>query len=406
MIRFAYQKGRNEPVLPPFRRQLSDTLASRMREPRRFIQVVEGPRQTGKTTAVRQALASLEIPSKLVRASQDIPASRDWLHREWDEARTEAANGPFILAIDEIQLVSQWSSTVKQLWDADTDDGKDLRIILTGSSSLLLQHGLRETLTGRFEVLPCQQWELAECEEAFGFTLDDFLFFGGYPGAAPLRSDEGRWLAYMRDSIIAPSVLRDVIALDRITKPALMEALFALGCAYSGQEVSYRKLLGQLDDAGNATTIAHYLTLLGDAGLLSGLQKYTGKQLKSRASSPRLIAHDTSLMTATYGPKRALLLSDPALRGHLVESAVGAYLLKRAAADHFKVHWWRDGAKEVDFVLESGAALTAIEVKSGRIKGLGGLDAFHQRNPEAQSIIVGSDAAPLDAFLRGEVPLF
>lgn len=394
-----------EAVLPRYKRDIAKTLERRLEE-RRFIQVVVGPRQTGKTTAVRQALASMRVPSRLVRASQDIPASRDWLRREWDAARHEAHRKPFILAIDEIQLVSQWSSVVKELWDADADSGIDLRIVLTGSSSLLLQHGLREALTGRFELLPCQQWSYRECEEAFGFSLDDYLFFGGYPGAAPLSDDRFRWLDYMQDSIIAPSVLRDVIALDKVMKPALMEALFSLGCAYSGQEVSYRKLMGQLDDAGNATTVAHYLMLLGDAGLLSGLQKYTGKPLKSRASSPRLIVHDTSLMTVSSGPQREALLTDPALRGHLVESAVGAYLVKRAVADHFEVFWWRDGAKEVDFVLQSGNALTAIEVKSGRVKRLGGLDAFHANHSTAKSIIVGSNDAPLEAFLRGEIPLF
>ena len=393
-------------MLPSYRRNQVETLIQRMQEPRRFMQVVVGPRQTGKTTAVRQALSSVDIPSKLVRASQDILASRDWLRREWDEARRLAKGKTYILAIDEIQLISQWSSVAKELWDADTDSGLDLRIILTGSSSLLLQHGLREALTGRFELIPCQQWELSECAEAFGFSLDDYLFFGGYPGAAVFRSDTNRWLDYMQNSIIAPSVLRDVVALDRITKPALMEALFTLGCTYSGQEISYRKIMGQLDDAGNATTIAHYLTLLGEAGLLSGLQKYTGKQLKSRASSPRLVVHDTSLMTASYGPQRESLLTDPSMRGHLVESAVGAYLVKRAVSEHFKVFWWRDGNKEVDFVLQSGKALTAIEVKSGKIKGLGGLDAFHKENPDSKSLIVGSDDAPLDAFLRGEVELF
>ena len=142
-------------MLPAFRRSIVDTLESRMREPRKFIQVVVGPRQTGKTTAVRQALEALDIPSSLARASQDIPASREWLRRQWDEARQAAGHDPYILAIDEIQLVSQWSSVVKELWDEDADSGIDLRVILTGSSSLLLQHGLREGLTGRFEVIPC-----------------------------------------------------------------------------------------------------------------------------------------------------------------------------------------------------------------------------------------------------------
>ncbi len=228
----------------------------------------------------------------------------------------------------------------------------------------------------------------------------------GYPGAASLKGDKERWLDYMQGSIIAPSVLKDVVALDRVTKPALMEALFALGSAYSAQEVSYRKLMGQLDDAGNATTIAHYLSLLSDAGLLTGLQKYSEKLMKTRASSPRLITHDTSLMVASYGRRRDLLLKEPDLRGHLVESAVGAYLLKRASEEHFEVFWWREGTREVDFVVQDGTARTAIEVKGGRVKRLGGLDAFAKEFPGSHGLVVGSSAAPLESFLRGEVPLF
>lgn len=390
----------------PFRRSIVQTITERIAEPRRYMQVIVGPRQTGKTTATRQALDSLDIPSRFARASQDIPASQDWLRREWNEARRLAQRASAVLVIDEIQMVTQWSAVVKALWDEDTDNGIDLAVVLTGSSSLLLQRGLREALTGRFEVIPCLQWDYAECREAFGFTLDDYLYFGGYPGAAPLKSDKGRWLDYLQNSIIAPSVFKDVIALDRVTKPALMEALFTLGSAYSGQEISYRKLLGQLDDAGNATTIAHYLSLLSDAGLLSGLQKYTEKLLKTRASSPRLIAHDTSLMVASYGRYREFLLTDPDRRGHLVESAVGAYLLKRAFKEHFDVCWWREGAKEVDFVIQDGLARTAIEVKSGKIKGIGGLDAFTKLYPDTRTLVVGSSEAPLEAFLLGEIPLF
>lgn len=303
-------------------------------------------------------------------------------------------------------MVSQWSAVVKSLWDEDTDNETALIVVLTGSSSLLLQKGLREALTGRFEIIPCLQWDYLECAQAFGFTLDDYLYFGGYPGAAPLKSDKNRWLDYLQNSIIAPSVYKDVISLDRVTKPALMEALFTLGSAYSGQEISYRKLLGQLDDAGNATTIAHYLSLLSEAGLLSGLQKYTEKLLKTRASSPRLIAHDTSLMVASYGRYRDYLLTDPDRRGHLVESAVGGYLLKRAFKEHFNVCWWREGTEEVDFVIHDGAARTAIEVKSGRVKGIGGLDAFAKRYPGTHTLVVGSHEAPLEDFLLGAVPLF
>ena len=390
-----------------YQRALVTTLNQRMQEPRRFMQVVVGPRQTGKTTAVRQAVAGLTCPVHFARASQDIPSLKAWLRREWAEGRALAkSEGEAVLVIDEVQLVDQWSAVVKALWDEDTDNELVLKVILTGSSSLLLQKGLREALTGRFELLPCYQWDLDEMEEAFGFSLNEYLYYGGYPGAAPFVKEEERWLDYMQNSIIVPSVLRDVISLDRITKPALMEALFTLGCSYSGQEISYRKLMGQLDDAGNATTIAHYLQLLSDAGLLAGIQKYTEKQLTTRASSPRLITFDSGLMTANYGRYRSFLLTDPDRKGHLVETAVGAYLLRRSKREHFDVCWWREGKEEVDFVITDAYVVTAIEVKSGKVKCLGGLDSFSEAFPVTKTLVVGSERAPLDAFLRGEIALF
>jgi len=397
-------------MLPTYRRGLVETLRKRVMEPRRFIQAVVGPRQTGKTTSVRQLMELVNRPTHFARAAQSNPQSQDWLRREWEEGRRLAdmnrANGGALLIIDEIQMVSQWSSVVKPLWDEDTDNDTELHVIVTGSSALLLTKGLRESLTGRFELLFCEQWDLKECQQAFDYSLDDYLFYGGYPGAVQIRDDMERWIFYMENTIIAPSVMRDTVALDKVNKPAVMEALFSLGAAYSGQEVSYRKLLGQLDDAGNATTIAHYLDLLSKAGLLSGLQKYTGNLIRTRASSPRLIAHDTSLMVVSYGQSRSLLLTDPDRRGHLVESAVGAYLIRRSHREGFDVFWWRDGHNEVDFVLQSGFDITAIEVKSGRVKRTFGLDAFHAAHPGARSIVVGSTASPLERFLLGEVPLF
>jgi len=409
-------------MLPEYERALVAVLKQRVAEPRRYMQVVVGPRQTGKTTILRQLVAKLDTPVHFVRASQDIVQSQDWLRREWEEARrllrktatlfkeedsrTEKQLPSVLLIIDEIQMVSQWSSVVKALWDEDTDADRNIQVIITGSSSLLLTKGLHEALTGRFELHFCEQWDITECEAAFGYSLDEYLFFGGYPGSAPLIDNKQRWLEYVQNSIIAPSIAKDVIALQNIHKPAVMQALFTLGAAYSGKEVSYRKLLGQLDDAGNATTIAGYLDLLSKAGLMSGLQKYSKQLLKIRASSPRLIVHDTSLMVASYGQYRDFLLTDPERRGHLVESAVGAYLIKRAKREGFEVFWWRDGAAEVDFVIQSGRDCTAIEVKSGRIKDRRGLDTFVARHACTHSLIIGTNNTSLDAFLRGEVSLF
>lgn len=388
-------------------RPLVSTLAARMREPRRFIQMLVGPRQTGKSTAVRQALSQVEIPRHVALASLDS-SSRDWLRAQWLQARNliTPESPSALLVVDEVQLVSQWSSVVKELWDEDAWSGIDLRVVLTGSSSILLQRGLAEGLTGRFEMIRSTHWEFTECRDAFGFSLDDFLLFGGYPGGAALKDDEQRWLSYLNEAVIEPSIVKDVIALEEVRKPTLMRKLFHLGAPYSGQELSYRKILGQLDDAGNATTIAHYLDLLDGAGLLCGLQKYDAKLIREKASSPRLMVYDTALMTATYGRYRDYLLTDPERKGHLVESAVGAFLLAQSKKQNFEMHWWREGANEVDFVLAQGESVTAIEVKSGRVKSLKGLAAFVNQIPQARTLIVGSSSCPLEPFLRGEVPLF
>ena len=389
------------------RRPVVSTLVSRMNETRRYIQMLIGPRQTGKSTAIRQALEQVDLPRHIALASIDS-SSRDWLRAQWVQARNLVTpdSPSALLVIDEVQLVDQWSAAVKELWDEDAWSGIDLRVMLSGSSSPLMQKGLTEGLTGRFEVIRSTHWSFAECREAFGYTLDEFLHFGGYPGSAPLRQDQQRWLAYMNDSVIDPSIAKDVIALDAVRKPALMRKLFQIGAPYSGQELSYRKILGQMDDAGNTTTIAHYLDLLGSAGLLRGLQKYDPKLIREKASSPRLMVYDTSLMTATYGPYRDFLLTDPERKGHLVESAVGAYLLAQANERRFDVHWWREGTSEVDFVISQAGESVAVEVKSGRVKSLKGLAAFVNRFPEARTLVVGSAECPLERFLSGEVPLF
>lgn len=241
-----------------------------------------------------------------------------------------------------------------------------------------------------------------------GFTLDDFLFFGGFPGAARLAGDEGRWRAYMRDSIIEPTISTDVLEQEDVRKPALMRALFELDARFSAQELSYNKMLGQLQDAGNTTTLAHYLTLLDKANVLKALEKYHPKALERKKTSPRLMVYDTGLMTAVAGRPKELLLGDSELRGHLVESAVGARLLALAPALGFDVQWWRERDDEVDFVLSGGGKLAAVEVKSGRTKSQGGMAAFLKRYPEAMRIVVGGEAAgacALEDFLLGKVEL-
>ena len=389
-----------------FSRILASRLVERLSEPRRFIQIVAGPRQTGKTTAVVQALEKLNFARRFVSADDPNLVSAEWLRNEWEQARSLAKAGEAILVIDEIQKIGKWSSIVKMLWDEDSRMSVPLKVLLTGSSSLLLQKGLDESLMGRFEILHSPHWSYTECKEAFGYSLDDFLFFGGYPGAAPLIKDENRWARYMGISIVEPTISQDILLMEEIRKPALLRSLFMLGSGYSAQELSFTKILGQLQDAGNTVTLAHYLDFLGKAGMLTGLQNYSGNQIRARKSSPKFMVYDTSLMTYAEGTNRRRLLDNPADRGRLVESAVGAYLLAKGSEEGFEVYWWRERNNEVDFVIRKGSHLTAIEVKSGRVKNAGGGVVFKRLYPEAVFLVVGSAHLSLDDFLSGKVELF
>ncbi|MDR0381904.1 MAG: ATP-binding protein [Oscillospiraceae bacterium] len=389
-----------------FARNLVAQLAGRLSEPRRFIQIITGPRQTGKTTAVVQVLEQLDAPRRFASADDVTLVSTEWLRNEWEQARSLAHRGGAVLVVDEIQKVPNWSSIVKLLWDEDTRNKTALKVVLTGSSSLLLQKGLAESLLGRFEVLFSPHWNFAECREAFGYSLDDFLFFGGYPGAAALVRDENRWARYIGQSIVEPTISQDILMMEEVRKPALLRSLFALGASYSAQELSFTKLLGQLQDAGNTVTLAHYLDLLDKANILTGLQNYSGSQIRSRKSSPRFMVYDTSLLTYADGTNRRHLLDNSTARGRLVESAVGAYLLARGKEEGFEVCWWRERDKEVDFVIKKRNRLTAIDVKSGRIKHSGGSLTFKKSYPEALSLTIGSADCKLEAFLTGDVPLF
>lgn len=390
-----------------YERSFVTTLSDRLRESRRFIQVVIGPRQTGKSTGVSQALGKLSAP--VVEYAFDRPRDRRSAKLEeiWGQAREMLGSSPeVILSLDEIQKVPDWSSTVKFLWDEDTRRGNNIKVVATGSSALTLRGGMAESLKGRFEEIASTQWTLAECRDAFGYSLDDFLFFGGYPGAAALKDEPDRWFAYMHDSIIEPTITQDVLEMETVKKPALLRALFEIGAMYSAREISYRKLLGQLDDRGNTEVISHYLDLLSHAGLLSGLRKYDEKPLRSKSSSPRLLVHDTSLMTAASEEDAEALFANPAQKGHLIETAAGAYLLERSRQERFSVRWWRDRNDEVDFVITKGRKRTAIEVKGGHTRRTKGLGAFVEKYPGTYVLIVGAESCPLEEFLLGNISLF
>ena len=413
-----------------FQRPQVDTLVERLAEPPRHIIALFGPRQTGKTTIARQALAQTDLPSRYLAIDEPDPADppflydetavtfpatsqreRDtqWLVRQWEAARTEAERFPrgAVLVLDEVQKIPDWSETVKGLWDADRLRDCPLRVVILGSAPLLMQSGLSESLAGRFETIRVSHWSFAEMSAAFDFDLPKYLYFGAYPGAAPLVRDPDRWRGYILGALVEPNIERDLLAMIRVDKPALLKRLFELGADCSGQILSYTKMLGQLHDAGNTTTLARYLDLLAKVGLLAGLQKYSGSPVARRGSIPKLNVLNTALMTAGSDYSFDEARADRTYWGRIVESAVGAHLFNSAGSD-IRLYYWRERSHEVDFVLKRGRRVVAVEVKSGEERRpergrrpLRGMQEFQRRFGSCRRLLVGVDGVPLNEFLTG-----
>lgn len=394
-----------------YTRKQYHTLKERIEEPRRFIQVLAGPRQVGKSTLVEQVLKSLTIPHSIEVADAVEPNDNDWIRRVWESARTTMTlrgEAEYLLVIDEIQKIDNWSEVVKREWDVDARKGRNLKVVLLGSSRLLLKKGLTESLAGRFELIRLGHWSYQEMHDAFGVTLDEYIYFGGYPGAVHLISDEKRWRKYIKDSLVTPAIEKDVLMTSNIYKPALMKQLFELGCGYSAEILSLTKLMGQLQDAGNVTTLASYLEILNQCALLTGLQKFANDDARKRASIPKYQVYNNALMTAYKGRSFINDRTDPMLWGRWVESAVGTHLLGIAEEEDYQVYYWRDTAKnrqdmEVDFIIVNDGEVTAIEVKSGRRGMNSGLPAFVEAFHPKKSFVVGSGGVSLEDFLKSDI---
>ena len=384
------------------RSQCQDFIA-RLQEPRRTIQVVAGPRQVGKTTMVKQALQQLSIPSRFFNADGVDEDSKEWISACWEEVRSQKAfnhSDEMIVAFDEIHKINNWSEQVKREWDADTFHDVNIKVVLLGSSRLLLKKGLTESLAGRFEMIPMGHWSYAEMHEAFGLDINQYIYFGGYPGSAPYVSNESRWRKYMREAIIAPAIEKDVLLTTFIYKPALMHQLFRLGCAYSGELLSYNKMLGMLQDSGNATTLVNYLEVLGESKLLIGLPKYVIDASRKYRTIPKLQVYNNGLLTAlSDGLSYEKVRTDPKLWGRWVESAVGCYLLDKVDELDGALYYWRENNEEVDFIVRRGEKLLAIEVKSDNT----GLGTFLQHYHPQHSLVVGGNAMPLEDLFQGDI---
>lgn len=385
------------------KRSVLEQFKPRINEQRNFIQVVVGPRQVGKTTMILQLLDETTLPNLFESADAVLNSNSEWILQVWESARLKMKvqqATEFLLVIDEIQKIDNWSEVVKQQWDRDTREKTNIKVILLGSSRLLIQKGLTESLAGRFELTQLGHWTFAEMENAFGWSLEEYIYFGGYPGAASLIKDEERWRNYVKDSLIETSISKDILMLTRVDKPALLKRLFELGALYSGQILSFTKLMGQLQDAGNTTTLSHYLKLLSDAGLLGGIEKYAGNVIHKRSSSPKFQVYNNALLTTLENKTFSETVVNANEWGRLVESAIGSHLINNSISEHFELYYWRENNNEIDFVIEKNGKIIGIEVKSGRKAGNKGMSVFAKNYKPYKVLLVGTGGIGIADFLK------
>lgn len=385
-----------------YKRAEYQTIKARLEEPRKFIQMLMGARQIGKSTVVKQVLQDLNVPYQLFSAD-NVPATNSaWISNCWAAVRSlkEARKlDSIVLVIDEIQKISNWSEVVKKEWDEDTFYDRNIKVLLLGSSRVLLERGLSESLAGRFEEIRMGHWSYREMKACFGFSLEQYLFYGGYPGAASLIGDDDRFQQYIQSAIIEATINKDILMDTPISKPALLRQTFELGAAYSGNLLSLNKMLGTLQDAGNTSTLAGYINLLDESGLLCGIQKFSNDTARRKASIPKFQVYNNALKTV-YTPltfEQAIL--DRKVWGHIFESGIGAYLVSQAFIHRFEIFYWRERNDEVDFILRKKGSVVAIEVKSNAEKKTEGLEKFKQLFHPHTAFIVGDGGISAEDFL-------
>lgn len=383
-----------------FERSLVRTVTKALLKRLPVFQVITGPRQVGKTTISQQVIQALPFPSVYASADSPLPPGPEWIDSQWRLAVMEAKKSrkPVVLVLDEVQKATGWSGALKQHWDHARINDQDIRLLVLGSSALLIQEGLSESLAGRFFLNRCMHWSYQECSAAFGWDLQTWIYFGGYPGASVFSDEEQKWKRYVADSLIETVLARDVLQMQRVAKPALLRHLFALAATFPSQIFSYNKMLGQLQDAGNTTTLAHYLKLLETAFLISGLELFSRGHVRKRGSSPKLILWNNALINSLSTKTLSEAVGDEIWWGRLVENAVGAYLCNSLPPTEYGITYWREGDKEVDFVVARGANIWAVEVKSGRKGKMSGLNRFRLKYPEAKPLIIGYTGIPLEKF--------
>lgn len=385
-----------------YKRAEYQTIKKRLEEPRRFIQVVMGARQVGKSTVVKQVLKELDIPYQMFSAD-NVPATNSaWVANCWEATRSLQKNKGYesiVLVIDEIQKITNWSEAVKKEWDDDTFHDRNIKVLLLGSSRVMLEKGLSESLAGRFEEIRMSHWSYMEMKECFGFTLDQYIYYGGYPGAASLIDEEERYLQYIQSGIVDATINKDILMDTPIGKPALLRQTFELGSAYSGQLLSLNKMLGSLQDAGNTATLAGYIHLLDESGLLCGLQKYSIDTARRKASIPKLQVYNNALKVVYSSLAFDEAITNRQAWGHIFESAVGAYIVSQSFVHRFEVFYWRERNDEVDFILRKKGSVVAIEIKSNAEKRTKGLEVFKNLFSPQAAFIVGDGGISAEDFL-------
>ena len=387
-------------------RSYFETITKRVNEPRKFIQIIEGPRQVGKSTLIKQVLKSTSLPWVHFTAD-NVPATRTaWITDCWTTARNKLRMEhlpELLLVIDEIQKLQNWGEVVKKEWDDDTFNDMPIKVVLLGSSRIRLEKGLSESLKGRYETIKMPNWTLSEIQDGFGMTTDEYIYFGSYPGSADLRHDLDRWQEYISSSIVDATINNDILIDTVIAKPALLRQTFELSSAYSGQLVSLTKMLGQLQDAGNTTTLSHYLDLLNQAGMVCGLNKYAVDKARRRNSIPKYQVYNNALMSLYCEHDFESARANHKLWGRLFSSAVGAHIMNCAYTNRFKVYYWRENGKEVDFVLVKDTKVVAVEVKSNHDKDTSGLHVFQEMFHPYRSILVGEEGIDIETFLKSDL---
>ena len=360
------------------RSDIAKIIKLRMDETSPLLQIIQGPRQVGKTTALQQYYDSNHKRTPIHFVSGDVISSALWIQEQWQIAR----DAEKILIIDEIQKIPNWSEMIKKLWDEDKRKRLKPKCILTGSSSLSLQKGLSESLTGRFESISANHWSYQQSNQLHIMDLDEYLIYGGYPKSYSFMKDKKRWVDYITHSIVETVIGKDILMQAYVKSPALFRQAFYLLTSFPAQVISYNKLLGQLQDKGNIDLIKSYIELYESAYLIKTIQKFSGSEIRKKTSSPKIIIMAPAL--ASF--HRIESLTDDE-RGRIFESAVGAEFIKA----QFKPYYWADGDYEVDFVLEYKKNLIAIEVKSGKKKRSSSLEVFKKKYPTVKIIYINKD---------------